>query len=641
MKKYILLLMLAGFMVILPTSCVDDFLNNYLDKAPEQGLPEDQVFSRLSNFKSFFDAVYAGRQQNAGTWAGGWSDYNIKLCFPLYWNSWDQKYSMESVTDAADMGRYMEGQAWKSGNMSETIVNKLTYDGARNPVLASAFLCIRIANIAIRKVDLIEDATQEEKDDLRAQAYFVRALCHFTLFKWWGPMPHLTTVIGAEDPWDVPRLTANETCKAVARDFDSAYVFFDKAKLIRRDPPLGVPNHLNYAANQMYRPNGMVAKAWKAKALMFAASPLNNINGTSDWQEAAIANWDALKLALDNGLFLLQGKDRYQNYYSADVTDESLWNYRAGNLRWDGRNDEWDRTTNRSYGACYMNGVFGASSGSFSGISPTQNWVDKYETKWGEPLNTAADRAAATAAGHYNDQDPFKANTRDPRLDMDIIYNQSPATGWASGKAQIWTQQTSGTTTYGELLNQSFLGITKTGYYLRKIWWNNSTKNQIFSIVADPLCRLAEVYLNYAECSNEAYGPNAKGAPGSTLSAVEAVNLIRARVGMPDVLPAYTASKEVFRERIKNERNIELSFEGHYYDDLNRWKDRQAAMSSTLYGIIQEKVTVTPEFPTGYKFVRQPLSADRQPVWKPQMYYLPFNNADALKMSKFVPNPVW
>jgi hypothetical protein len=633
MKKYILLLILAGFMVILPTSCVDEFLNDYLDKAPEQGLPEDQVFSRLANFKSFFDAVYQGTQR----YSGNWRDFNIKYCFPFFWDAWDQKYSSESVTDAADMGRYMEGQAWKSGNMSETIVNKLTYDGNRNPVLWSSFLCIRIANIAIRKVDLIEDATQEEKDDLKAQAYFVRALCHFTLFKWWGPMPHITYVIGPDDQWDIPRLTAYETCKAVARDFDSAFVFFEKADKIRRDPPLGVPNHLNYAANQMYRPNGMVAKAWQAQALMFAASPLNNKNGNADWEEAAKASWDALKLALDNGLFLLQGKDRYLNIYGADVTDESLWTYTCGNLTWNGGN--WSNITNRGYGATWMNGVFGASSGSYSGVCPTQNWVDKYETKWGEPLNTAADRAAAATAGHYNEQDLFK--NRDPRLDMDIMYNQSPAVGWTGGKAQIYTEQASGTTKYSELLNQSFLGITKTGYYLRKTNWNNSTKNQVSSIFTDPLCRLAEVYLNYAECSNEAFGPSSKGVPGSTLSALEAVNIVRERVGMPGVLPAYTASKETFRERIKNERNIELSFEGHYYHDLNRWKDRQAAMSSTLVGIIPEKVAVSSEFPTGFKHVRAPLSADRQPVWKPQMYYLPFNNADALKMSNFVPNPVW
>jgi starch-binding outer membrane protein, SusD/RagB family len=637
MKKFIILTMLAGLMVLLPTSCIDKFLNDYLDKAPEQGLTEDQIFTRLTNFKLFFDAVYAGRQTKAGIWVGGMSDFNIKLCFPFYWDAWDQKYSIEGVTDAADMGRYMEGHAWKSGNMSETIVNKMTYDGARNPVLASCFLCIRIANIALRKVDLIEDATQEEKDDLRAQAYFVRALCHFTLFQFWGPMPHITNVIGPDDQWDIPRLSKHKTCTEIALDFDSAYVFFDKAKLIRRDPPLGVPNHLNYAANQMYRPNGMVALAWKAKALMFAASPLNNEHGVTDWQEAAKESWDALKLALDNGLILLPANQRYLNYYGADCTDEDLWSYTAGTNNWNSGN--WASSTNRGNGQTFYNGVFMASTGSASGVCPTQNWVDKYETLNGDPLNTPADRAAATDAKHYNEQDPF--TNRDPRLALDLITNQSPCVNWTNSKAQIYTETVAGKTNYSELLNQSYLGITRTGYYLRKVWWGNSTKNQVSSIFADPLCRLAECYLNYAECSNEAYGPSAKGVSGATLSALDAINIVRTRAGMPNVLPAYTGSAEAFRPRIKNERNVELSFEGHYYNDIIRWMDMPAAMSSTLIGMIAEKVAVTPEFPTGFKYVRSPLSADRQPVWKPQMYYLPFNNGDALKMKNFVPNPVW
>jgi hypothetical protein len=387
----------------------------------------------------------------------------------------------------------------------------------------------------------------------------------------------------------------------------------------------------------MHRPNGMVALAWKAKALMWGASPLNNEHGVTDWQEAAKASWDALKLALDNGLFLLSIDQRYLNYYGADVTDEDLWSYTAGNCNWNVNN--WSTSTNRGSGQTFYNGVFFNSTGSNSGVCPTQNWADKYETKWGEPLNTAADRDAATTVKHYNEQDPF--TNRDPRMALDLITNQSPAIGWTNGKAQIYVDNTSGKPVYSELLNQSFLGITRTGYYLRKIWWNNSTKNQVASIFADPLCRLAECYLNYAECSNEAYGPNAKGVPGSTLSAVDAVNMVRTRAGMPNVLTAYTNSADAFRPRVKNERNIELSFEGHYYYDLIRWMDLPAAMASTLYGMVAEKVAVSADYPTGFKYVRAPLSADRQPVWKPQMYYLPFNNADALKMSKFVPNPVW
>ena len=636
MKKFLLIIVFAGLTVFLSTSCVKKFLNDYLDKSPEQGLTDDVIFTRLSNFKSYFDAVYAGTYLQAGSmWSSTtWSDFNIKLFYPFYWDQWDQKYTTEGVTDCADGGRYMEGHAWKSGNMSETIVNKMTYDGSRNPVLWTAFITIRRANMALKNVDRIEDATQKEKDDLRGQAYFVRALSHFALFQFWGPMPYITKVLGPDDQWDIPRLTKHETCTKIAADFDSAYVFFAKAEKIRRDPPLGVPNHLNYAANEMYRPNGMVALAWKAKALMFGASPLNNKNGIKDWQDAADASWAALKLAQDNGLYLLTIANRYQNYYGADVTDEDLWSYSEGLLSWNGTFPSTTQNTNRGTGQTFYNGVFGASTGSNSGVCPTQNWVDKYETKWGEPLNTLTDRNNATSSGHYNEQDPF--TNRDPRLDMDIITNQSSCIGWTSGKAQIWFQGT----TYGELLNQSYLGITKTGYYLRKVWWNNSTKNQVSSIFADPLCRLAECYLNYAECANEAYGPNGK-APNATLTAVDAINAVRARAGMPNVSSVFTGGTDLFRPRIKNERNIELSFEGHYYNDLIRWMDLPASQSSTLIGMIAEKVTVSPTYPTGYKYVRAPLSADRQPVWKPQMYYLPFNNSDALKMKNFVPNPVW
>ena len=55
-----------------------------------------------------------------------------------------------------------------------------------------------------------------------------------------------------------------------------------------------------------------------------------------------------------------------------------------------------------------------------------------FETKWGDPLNTQADRDAATALGHYNEQDPY-AN-RDPRFYIDIIYNTAPIPGYATAK---------------------------------------------------------------------------------------------------------------------------------------------------------------------------------------------------------------
>jgi len=275
-----------------------------------------------------------------------------------------------------------------------------------------------------------------------------------------------------------------------------------------------------------------------------------------------------------------------------------------------------------------------ASTGA-SGTNPTQNWVDKYETLSGMPLNTPADRAAAATAGQYNEQNPFI--NRDPRLAKDVVYNQSPLQGWSGNKAQIYFTGTAPS----ELLVTTYNGRTYTGYMLRKNWANNSTKNKISAIVSDPLFRLSELYLSYAEAVNEAYGPNGT-APGSSLTAIAALNIIRAKSGMPDVRAEFTGSSDALRPRIKNERNVELSFEGHhYYDDIRRWMELPQIMGSKLIANIPQKVSVSSTYPTGYKYERTELSADRQPAWEEGMYYLPFLNADALKMKEFVSNPVW
>jgi hypothetical protein len=629
MKKYFILLF-TGMGLLLTTSC----LKEYLNKAPESGLTEDIVFTKYANFRLFFDAIYDGRKMYNGSYQTTW---NYKSTLPLYMDTWDQKYCINSTTDMCDQGRYMEGQAWKSANMSETIVAKLCYDGSRRPVLGVCFDDIRICNIALRNVKRIQDAEDDIKNDFRGQAYFFRAWFHFTLFRLWGPMPYLDYVMGPfDETWDLARLPKYDFCKRIVSDIDSAYYFFNLCDKIRRDPMSG-SSSLNYSTYEMYRPNGMAAKAFKSKVLLYAASPLNNKNGISDWQDAAAAAWDAIQEAETNGVVILPltdpvaGNDRHLNYFGKDVCAESIWTWTYGTQNWN-----WGGGSGAV--ATLFCGAFMAHASS-SGIDPTQNHVDKYETIWGEPLNTAADRAAATAAGHYNEQNPFI--NRDPRLAADIIYNQSPCQGWTNNKAQIWMNGT----TPSELLITTWNGRTFTGYLLRKLWANNSTKNQgVSAIWADPLFRLSELYLNYAEAVNEGYGP-AGNAPGSSLTAIGAINVIRTKSGMPNVLAAYTGSTDAFRPRIKNERTVELCFEGqHYYDDIRRWMDLPEVMSGKIMGIIPQVTTDLVNYPTGYKYERTEIENNqgiRQPSYREGMYYLPFLNSDILKMKNFVNNPAW
>ncbi len=617
MKKYFILILFAGLMVT-ATSCLED----YLDKAPESGLTEEQVFSKYENFKKFFDAVYEGQKR----YGSDWKDYNIKTAFPLYFAMWDQKYAWWQLTDMSDLGRYMEGQAIKGGQVA-SIINKFTYDGNRRPILESMFIVIRICNMSLQKIDMLKDVKPEDVDDFMAQAYFVRAFAHLELFRIWGPMPYIRQVVGPDDQWDIPRLSKYETLMNIAADMDTAVYYFEKANRMRRDNPNPTePGHLNHP--ELFRPNGSAAKALKARVLLYAASPLNNEKGVKAWEEAAKANWEAIQTAQQWGYTLLDAKDYKYNYVGTRYSNEQLWGWSAGN-----------KSYNSGDQAFLICGPMSANKNSFSGDCPTQNMVDKFETKWGDPLNTPAEREAAAALGHYNEQDPYK--NRDPRFYIDIIYNTAPIPGY--GTAKMYYEMKNGNASYSELLDQNYAGITRTGYYQRKRWGEQSVKNKIKPLITDPIIRLAELYLNYAEAANEAYGPNTP-APGASLTAVQAINLIRDRIGMAPVQDKFTASKEDFRPRIKNERTIELCFEGHYYQDIRRWMDAPQTMAGPLYGMDVEKLPSgydKTQYPTGYKYTRILLPADRQTRWKDEMYYFPFDNDDMYKMKNFVPNPVW
>jgi hypothetical protein len=617
MKRFIILLLFTGLFMFIAPSCLED----YLDKAPESGLTEDEIFTKYVNFKLFFNAVYEGQKYYSG--GSAWRDYNIKTAFPLYFSFWDQKYSLEGMTDAADQGRYMEGHTFKSGSCS--FINKFTYDGNRRPILESMFMCIRISNLALQKIDLLKDATQEDKDDLIAQAHFVRAFCHFELMRLWGPMPYIRTVLGPGDQFDIPRLSKYQTLKEIALDMDSAVIFYEKAGRMRRDLGPGQAGHLSHP--EQARPNGVAAKAFKARALLYAASPLNNDKGQIAWEEAAKASWDAIKTAEQYQYALLSFTDYKKNYVGTNYTNEQLWAWDAGNKNWD----------SGDFAGIFC-GVIGNSISSWSGVCPSQNFVDKFETKWGDPLNTDAERQAAAALKHYNEQDPYK--DRDPRFYIDILFNQAPVPGFTGGKADFAFEVKDGKTTYGQFIDTKYLGRSYTGYHVRKIWGEASQFNKTSVRYTDPLMRLTELYLNYAEAANEAYGPNGK-APEASMTAADAINFVRNRVNQAPVQAQYTGSKEIFRDRIKNERNVELAFEGHYYHDIRRWMDAPKAYAGPIMGVQIEKVATSEVYPTGYKYTRYQLEALRQSLWKDPMYYLPFNPEDNFKMKNFVPNVVW
>ena len=623
MKRYTIRTLALIMSLFFLGSCKD-----YLDKAPDAGLTDTQVFEKYANFKLFFEAAYSGTTYQASN--NTWYQVNIRTGYPLWVAMWDQKTMFDALTEIADAGRIFRAQDWKQGQMGAT-ANMMTTDLARRPIQKAMFTVIRICNTALANVDRIKDVKDDEKDDFRGQAYFLRGYAHLTLINYWGPMPHITKVIG-EDPagWDLPRPSKSQAYKNVALDMDSAFVYFTKASVnstnkIRRDAAPGESGHLVFT-DDLFRPSGMAAKAIKARALLFAASPENTPNTTKDWEDAAASNWEAIQLALANNYALLPVA-QYSNNYLAKFSNEQLYAWYFGNSLTNGSGELQG----------LLSGAIGNKTTGNSGECPTQNMIDKFETKWGESLVTPEDRAAATAAGHYKEQDPY-AN-RDPRFYNSIIYNQAPIVYTTySNKAQIWYQiNATGGTVWGEMRNEDkYAGCTHTGYYSKKHIGDISGGNTSFKpYITDPIIRLAELYLNYAEAANEAYGP-AGSAPGG-IPAIDAINIIRNRATLPNLdVAKYASSKDVFRAKIKLERTVELCFEGfHHYFDIRRWKDAPVVMAQPLMAINAEKVTVSTTYPTGFKYTRVALPDNRQARWKDAMYYIPFDTEDYYKMKNF------
>ena len=80
--------------------------------------------------------------------------------------------------------------------------------------------------------------------------------------------------------------------------------------------------------------------------------------------------------------------------------------------------------------------------------------------------------------------------------------------------------------------------------------------------------RLAEVYLNYAECQIEL---------GNNTEALKYINLVRERALLPP------ATGKDIRAEYEYERQMELLFEGQRWFDLRRWKKLEEVYSHPRY----------------------------------------------------------
>lgn len=186
---------------------------------------------------------------------------------------------------------------------------------------------------------------------------------------------------------------------------------------------------------------------------------------------------------------------------------------------------------------------------SFGGLgTPTQEMVECYENADGTKMDwTTYHSTTATRPPYENLEPRFKAS---------IIY---PGCTW---KGNVMQNSVNGT--YGSFMayraQPYTYGYTTTGYFLRKLMDESHIDLQgVYSTQPWIEIRYAEVLLNKAEA---AYRLNKVGV------AQDAMNLVRTRVNLPG---KFTTGEQWFKD-YRNERKVELAYEGQLFWDMRRWK---------------------------------------------------------------------
>ena len=227
-----------------------------------------------------------------------------------------------------------------------------------------------------------------------------------------------------------------------------------------------------------------------------------------------------------------------------------------------------------------------------------------------------------------NAQHPY--DNRDPRLSQTILHHGAL---WGDRDQE---EERPVDVSYPDGKDyQELHGGTLTGYYTKKFLNNISYKSPTRPTHAWPIFRYGEVLLNAAEAINEAEGPD---------QAYQYINELRARVGMP---PYSGLTKDQLRERIRNERRIELCFEDHRFFDERRWmlfEDQTQASEKNnplyqqyynLYG-----VTVTNADNPSYSYDPAQMHQTRA-FNSPKNYFFPLPDDEVKRAPNLKQNPGW
>ena len=460
--------------------------------------------------------------------------------------------------------------------------------------------------------------------------YFLRAHAGYVNGELLG-IPCLTHSETAGDNFNLPRSSFKECVEQIFSDLEESrkYLPYDYADIKDSEIPekykaIGVINAADYnrvfGETKMGRMSGRIAAAIEAQVALFAASPAYSDQSGVTWEDAAKKAADLL-----NTIGGESGIDPNGNHWYNNLEEirASMGGKMPAEIIWRGNISE----TNGLESDCYPASLSGNAR-----INPTQNLVDAFPMANGYPITESA--------SGYDPQNPYK--DRDPRFDLYIVHDGSDFGPNRSTEKKKNDKLIN--TTIDDSNNEDGLDATKggaptrTGYFMRKLL-NEDCINKIeggtgmsAQLHYDARIRYTEIFLDYAEAANEAFGPKGT-ADGASYSAYDVIKAIRERAGITDTkyLDECAGSTDKMRELIRNERRIELCFEGHRFWDLRRWKaDLNEPVKAMEIKTVNGKKEYTPRLVT-----------NETRNYDDCMYYGPVPETEINKWSALKQNDGW
>lgn len=525
-----------------------------------------------------------------------------------------------------ETGRYAHYSVMKLGDYTPDKFSgswQQSYDG------------IRQASILIHNVDMNEELSREEIDDLKGQAYFLRGYMYWLLLRKYGPIPILPDegldYDASYEELSLPRNSYDECAEHIALQMTKA------AELLKDE------RDLRSAA----RPTKGSALAVRAKAYLYAASPLMNgntemadfvdhegrpvISQTYDegrWAKAAAACLDVIELGKYK-LYVANKRTSGSSIYPATVIppyhpvfSENDWpngwknidpfeSYRAlfnGDLHIRENPESiftrGDNQTEATYGILSMTRhQMPQYAGGYNAHGMTGKQCDAYAMDNGTPFDPATSLKGFVTETEADDKvyPHLKAGVwkeyanREPRFYASVAFNgsvwplaSSKTDDFKNRQAWYYRGEAEGRQASGERWQITGIGMMK---YVnpKDSYIDNGTVTPKF----DPAIRYADILLMYSESLNELTGSyEVLSWNGSKTHIItrdvnemrKGILPIRLRGGIPDIDQSVYDNQDLLRKAIKHERQVELFAENQRYYDLRRWKDSPIEESMPIYG---------------------------------------------------------